>query len=398
MSAGGDDDATASRSWTNGMPGTNGELLLLLTDSIMDLGNWLQQLTAMAERRASDTDKMPAVDIGGQLVEPFEWFANELAGPAENGVGGVSGVVADLLTENVALASYLMQYSQTAKSEPPLSVMRHALLISAVAGAETMLIRVLRRIQHDREDATLLGALWKAPRLDVVVRRPTRVSIEDWAPKLYHDLGVDLPAAACDWLAVIEIWERTNVLVHSRGLADKKYVERVPGAVLGALLEVDGRYLREAIDLLCGFVLCFAFKTWAVCPGYRNLVIEMATLYAATAESELRWPLVESLHALLAQLEEDPILAAASQISTWLARIHWHGHHSVLPEVGAWPVADLPPRFTLAKTILLGRRDEAVAMLPSLIDQGEITRDNLQCWPLFELLRGETEFQFFLAG
>ncbi len=397
MSAGGDDAGTASRSWSNGMTGTDGELLLL-ADSIMDLGTWLQQLAAMAERGISDTDKMPAVDIGGQLIEPFEWFASELEGPVTDGVGGVSGVVADLLAENVALASYLMQYSQTAKSVPPLSVMRCALLISAVAGAETMLIRVLRRIQHDREDATLLGPLREALELDAVVRRPTRVSIEDWAPKLYHDLGVDLPAAACDWLAVTEVWERTNVLVHSRGLADKKYVERVPGAVLGALLEVDSRYLREAIDLLCGLVLGFTFKTWAVCPRRRNLVIEMATLYATTAESELRWPLAESLHALLAQLEEDPIQAAASQVSTWLARIHWRGHHSVLAEVNAWPAADLPPRFTLAKTILLGRLDEAVAMLPSLIDQSEITRDDLQCWPLFELLRSKAEFQFFLAG
>lgn len=397
MSAGGDDAGTASRSRSNGTTGTNGELLLL-ADSIMDLANWLQQLAAMAERGVSDTDTMPAVDIGGQLVEPFEWFASELAGPVTNGVGGVSGVVADLLAENVALASYLMQYSQTAKSAPPLSVMRRALLISAVAGAETMLIRVLRRIQHDREDATLLSPLREVPKLDAVVCRPTRVSIEDWAPKLDHDLGVDLRAAVCDWLAVTEVWERTNVLVHSRGLADKKYVERVPAAVLGALLEVDGRYLREAIDLLCGFVLGFTLKTWAVCSGHRNLVIEIATLYAGTAESELRWPLAESLHALLAQLEEDPIQAAASQVSTWLAHIHWRGLHSVLAEVTAWPVAELPPRFTLAKTILLGRRDEAVAMLPSLIDQGEITRDNLQCWPLFELLRGETEFQFFLAG
>ena len=378
------------------MTGADSELLLL-ADSIMDLGIWLQQLAAMAERSVSDTDKMPSVDIGAQLVEPFESFASELAESVTDGVGKLSGVMVDLLTEDVALTSYLLQYSQTAKSAPSLSVMRRALLISAVAGAETMLIRVLRPIQHDCEDAALSGPLPETPE-DAVIRRPTRVSIEDWAPRLYCDLGLDLPAAASDWVAVTEVWERTDVLVNSRGLADKKYVERVPGAVLGALLEVDGRYLREAIDLLSGFVLGFAFKTWSVCPGRRNLVIEMATLYAATAESDLRWPLAESLHALLAQLEEDPIQAAANQVSTWLARIHWRGHQSVLDEVDAWLAADLPPRFTLAKMTLLGRLDEAVAMLPSLIDQGEITRDDLRCWPLFELLRGETEFQIFLAA
>jgi hypothetical protein len=201
MSAGGDDAGTASRSSSNGMTGADDELLLL-ADSIMDLGTWLQQLAAMAERGVSDTDKMLVVDIGAQLVEPF---ASELAGLVTDGVGGVSGVVADLLAENVALASYLLQYSQTAKSAPSLSVMRRALLISTVAGAETMLIRVLRPIRHGREDAALLGPLREAPELDAVIRRPTRVSIEDWAPKLYHDLGVGLPAATCDWRAVTEV-------------------------------------------------------------------------------------------------------------------------------------------------------------------------------------------------
>jgi hypothetical protein len=393
MSAGGDDAGAAHRRWSDGMSGADGELLL--ADSIMDLGTWLQQLATMAERGASDTGKMPAVDVGGQLVESF---ARELSAAVTDGVGEVPGVLADLLVENAALASYLLQYSPAAtKSAPTLSEMRRALLISAVAGAEAMLIRVLRPIQYDREDAALLSSLREAPELDAVIRRPARISIGDWAPKLDHDLGVDLPAATCNWLAVTEIWERANVLVNSRGLADKKYVERVPGAVLGALLEVDGRYLREAIDLLCGLVLGFTFKIWAADPRQRSLVVEMASLHAAAAESELRWPLAESLRALLAQLEEDPIQAAANQVSAWLARIRWRGHQSVLAEVDVWLAAELPPRFTLARTILLGRLDEAVAMLPSLIDGGEITQDDLRCWPLFDLLRSETEFQFFLA-
>lgn len=420
MSVGGDNAGIARESSPDGMTCTDGEHLLM-ADSIMDLGTWLHQLAVMAEQYVADIDRIPAGDsadrsLSAQMVssevqlgqseaesmtrqatEPFQWLASELAGLGADCTAERYGVVADLPAEDVALASYLMQYSQAGASRPLLPVLRRNLLIATVASAETMLTRVLRHIQHGRGSGTRLGPLWDTHDIDDMVRRLTRGDIQDWAPRLSRILGIDLSAAACDWPAVTELWERANALVRSAGLADRKYVERVPGAVLGALLEVDSRYLREAIDLLCGFLLGVTLQTWAACPGGRDLAIQMATLHVATAESDLRWPLAETLHTLVAQLEEDPMQAAASQLRAWLARIHWRGHHSVLAEVTAWPVADLPQRFTLARTILLGQLDEAIATLPGLIDQGLITKDNLRDCPLFELLSSEPEFQLLLA-
>jgi hypothetical protein len=122
-------------------------------------------------------------------------------------------------------------------------------------------------------------------------------------------------------------------------------------------------------------------------------VIQLATFYVVAAESELRWPLAESLHTVTTHLEDDPQKAAASQVNAWLARQRWRGPESIEAEVTAWPIDSLPPRFTLAKRILLGQTGEALALLPGLLKQGEVTKDDLGRWTLFASLRGEPEFQ-----
>ncbi len=107
-------------------------------------------------------------------------------------------------------------------------------------------------------------------------------------------------------------------------------------------------------------------------------------MYATSAASELRWRLAENLHALIAREESDKDDAATSQVNAWLARMHWRGPDSVLEAVKQWHTDDLARRFAVARTILLQEYDPAIAMLPELLASGEITRENLLTWPLFE--------------
>ena len=101
----------------------------------------------------------------------------------------VRAALGDLPTDNPALLSYLMQYSQAADRRPLLPTMRRALLIAAVAASETLLIGVLRRIQYDQGGADRWGPLWDAPELERRIRRLTVGSINDWAPRLAMNLG-----------------------------------------------------------------------------------------------------------------------------------------------------------------------------------------------------------------
>jgi hypothetical protein len=57
-----------------------------------------------------------------------------------------------------------------------------------------------------------------------------------------------------------------------------------------------------------------------------------------------------------------------------------------------------PPRFRLARTILLDDRDAAISMLPGMLRDGEVTRDGLRTWPLFDRLRGTPGFDRLVAS
>src|SRR5260370_23550048 len=238
------------------MTGTDGELLLRAA-SVMELGTGLHPLAVMAERYVADPDRLSpegiaddslsaqAVqadvrerlarqlgeftdvykqrvqdrldqldpsDIAAQTSDPFELMAGLLHGPMRATLEDARAVLGELPADDAGLLSYLMQYTQAVDRKPLLPTMQRALLITEVASAETMLIGVLRRILYDRDGAARWGPLWDTPELDKEIGRRTRGSIEDWVPNELTALGVDLPAAWCDWPTVTEVWARRNVL------------------------------------------------------------------------------------------------------------------------------------------------------------------------------------------
>jgi hypothetical protein len=358
----------------------------------------LGEFTATCKRRIEDElNQVNEDSLTAGLTDPFEWLTAQLMGPVRESLKDAPAALAGLPLDSVALTTYLMQYGQALDRRPLLPTMRRALLITAVASAETTFTGVLRRLLYDRGGASRCGTMFSSPQLEKEIRRRTRGSIEEWTARVQADFGLDLPAASSDWDAVREVWARRNVLVHNAGIADKMYLDRVAGAAMGTILDVDDEYLRTAIDLLCGFLLGTIFTAWVALPGRSAYVAQLAHVYATTAEAERRWPLAENLHMVVARVDADQEAAATSQVNAWLARTRWRGPNSVLADVEQWITDGLPRRFTLARIILLGQRDAAVAMLPDLLEQGEITPDHLRDWPLFASLRDMPAFQRFLC-
>jgi hypothetical protein len=435
MSDDSDDLGASFAMWREGITGTDGEFLLR-AGSTLELGTGLHHLAVMADRYVADHDRRSAADVAdssrsaravatnvrervarefGPLADalrqrladhldrldpdahpligdPFEWVAGQMAEPMRASAAGAHGFLSGIAADVDALGPYLLQYSQAAEKEPLLPTMRRAFLITAVASAETMLIGILRRLQYNRGGDKQWGSLVNSPSLDQVMRALTRGSIDAWVPRVRTALDVALPAATCDWESVREIWARRHVLVHNRGIADAKYVARVPGATAGTMLHVDGEYLRTAIDLLCGCLLEVILLAWAARPDRHAFALQYAAMHAAGAETELRWPLAESLHHAAARIDTDTEMAAAHQVNAWLARTRHRGPDSVTDAVRAWPTDELPPRFTLARTVLLNERDTAISMLPGALLRGDVTRNDLRTWPLFDRLRGIAEF------
>jgi hypothetical protein len=416
----------------SGWDGADGELFLR-ADSAMDLGTGLHELAALAERHVADLDQLSAVDAAARsrsaqmlsaelrdmasetfvsltqgfqqqlqqkldaldlstltaVSDPFEWMLSQLSGSFRQGIQTAQSALHGLPARDPQLFRYLMQLGLASERRPRLSSIRRALLITTVASAESSIRGVLHRLVFQRD-----GGSWGLLAHDETVSKLMKGGIEYWQQNLREQgFDLDLASATCDWPLVREIWARRHVLVHNAGIADDRYLHRVPGATRGAMLEVDDGYLRNAIDLLCGFILGVIIAAWdKISASNRTYILHLALAYAAVADGEQRWPLAETLGLLAARLDDDPVEAAVHRVNSWLARVSWRGPQSVHAAVCEWETAGLPPRFAVAKDILLGNIHEALAALPALVAQGEISRHDLETWPLFDSIRNEPTF------
>jgi hypothetical protein len=421
-------------SWlgVSGWDGTDGELFLR-ADSAMDLGTGLHELAALAERHVADLDQLSAVDAAARsrsaqmlpaelrdmasetfvsltqgfqqqlqqkldtldpstltaVSDPFEWMLSQLSGSFRQGIQTAQSALHGLPARDPQLFRYLMQLGLASERRPRLSSIRRALLITTVASAESGIRGVLHRLVFHRD-----GGSWDLLAHDETVSKLMKGGIENWQQNLREQgFDLDLASATSDWPSVREIWARRHVLVHNAGIADDRYLQRVPGATRGAMLEVDDGYLRNAIDLLCGFILGVIIAAWdKISAGNRTYILHLALAYAAVADGEQRWPLAETLNLLAVRLDDDPVEATVHRVNSWLARVRWRGPQSVHTAVCEWDTAGLPPRFGVAKDILLGNIHEALATLPALVAQGEISPHDLKTWPLFDSIRNEPTF------
>ena len=221
-----DNVASPFTMWGDGMTGTDGEFLIRAA-STLELATGLHHLAVMADRYVADHDRLNAVDIAeasrsaqvvtpdlreraarefGNLIDvykqrlqsqldnldpesfspqiddPFQWAAAQLAEPIRESLDDARGLFSDLPLGDQELGSYLLHYSQALDRRPLLPTMQRALLITAVASAETTLIGVLRRIQYDHGGSARWGSMLNTPGLDKQMRRLTGGSIEDWGP------------------------------------------------------------------------------------------------------------------------------------------------------------------------------------------------------------------------
>lgn len=359
-----------------------------------------QMETLIGAFSAQLDDRLDGVDPAAlsEVADPFEWVAGFLD-PTSQGAMLIAEASAGVGADDPDAVLYLGQYGHAWTRRPRLPLLQRALLITAVASAETVIGGVVRRLLFDRHGPERWGPWADSKLLDDDVRRVLGRGVRDWQTNLQAEFGLALQAATCDWPAVAEVFARRNVLVHNGGVVDSRYIQNVPGAPsLGAILTVKDDYLRDAIDLLCGLLLGLITGAWqSAAPDRRAFVCALVCWYAGAATSERRWPLAENLQALAARLDDDPVDSATHQVNAWIARVRRLGSASVVADATVWSTNGLPARFGLAKLILQGRHDDAMIELPKIVATGEVDRDDLSTWPLFDPLRERPDFQGMLG-
>jgi hypothetical protein len=113
---------------------------------------------------------------------------------------------------------------------------------------------------------------------------------------------------------------------------------------------------------------------------------------------EGRWTAAQALASAGKQLKCQAIVKTSLQCNEWLCRAERDGYESVRQEVAEnFDASHMSSRFKLVKQIFLGEIDAALAAIPEVIETKEITRGELQAWPILRKVREHPGFPAMVA-
>jgi hypothetical protein len=162
------------------------------------------------------------------------------------------------------------------------SLLYRSALISLVSAAEWFLSQVIRTF-FDKypgasgadaktltlEDLKSLGSIEDAQRylIDMRITEIMWGSFEDWLKFLTGTVKLSASYLDPEKDALIEVFQRRNVMVHNNGLVPSIYMQKVPaelrkGVSLGADLTVSADYLAKSIDLVEKNFILLAAELW----------------------------------------------------------------------------------------------------------------------------------------
>jgi hypothetical protein len=115
--------------------------------------------------------------------DPFAWVLAELAPLVSQGLESARDAFADLPVGDYKIFPYMMQLGMATARQPRLPSIRRALLITAVASAESTFRGVLHRLVFDRD-----GGSWDLPAHDLAASKLMEGGIERWERNLREAL------------------------------------------------------------------------------------------------------------------------------------------------------------------------------------------------------------------
>lgn len=219
-------------------------------------------------------------------------------------------------------------------------------------------------------------------------------------------LKIDLTALSPSKPVLVEVAQRRNLLVHNRGIVNRTYLERVDSALVEEYAAkkdkrfyVSNDYFVAAMNVVeiagivllqqCwrkwrtddpesaeGFLIDFTFD--ALVEERYDAVIEIAK-YASRipfkSESRKRRVCINQAIALRDSGRE-------SEVESVLAQYDWSGFQLL---------------FQLALCAVRAQEEQFYQLLPRAIAAGEVTREDLEEWPLFRNFRDATKFTEMLT-
>jgi hypothetical protein len=222
--------------------------------------------------------------------------------------------------------------------------------------------------------------------------------LTEWEKWFKSHLDITFERLCIDWKVTQEIFQRRNIIVHNDGKVSKLYLSKVPSLpsqpAIGAQVDVDEQYVKDALDQLPTLGLSLIVATWVTLhkedtEGAAFSLIRAVHKYAESG----RWQVVRTLCGVSTRLKIRQSSTIEFTYHNWLARRRLEGVQAISDAVENWDVSALSERFKIIRLCLLGKFAEAIKTLPSALKSGEVSVNQLRRLPIFEELRTQPEFE-----
>ena len=287
-------------------------------------------------------------------------------------------------------------------------------LISLVSSAEWFLSQVIRAY-FDKvpgasgtdgktltlEDLKSLGSVEDARRylIDLRIDEIMWGNLEDWIGFLTGTVKLSASYLTPYKEALIEVFQRRNVMVHNNGVVHSSYMRKVhsdlrKGVTLGDALSVSPTYLAKAIDLVERNFVLLAMELWKrLAPADEERATVMIEIAFERLKTE-RWLVSEGLSFFTMndkKMSERERLIA--QLNYWQS-VKWQGSfETVRKEVEDSDFTAKDDLYQLARHALLDDTDAFLKLVPAMIKNKKITREMLATWPIFKEMRKDDRFK-----
>lgn len=331
----------------------------------------------------------------GQPVEPtadeYEKYAPLIAEIFQN--------------DRFSVVSLLDRMRKKSTGPSPVDILHNSLLAQVIAAFEVLVSGVATRffITHPgalgtEEKEFSLADLRTFADIDdaadaLIANRVGRLmygGLDDWAEWFQKNCDATLSQLAMSWNDVVEAFQRRHIVIHNGGLVSRQYLARVPDAPvnIGDRLPIDRDYLAnvfDQIDVLGTVLVTLAWGSWNKDERQKSAGALLQRSYEMMLAS--RWSAAECVCKMGLTLSCSAELKESIKVNGWNSRFELRGLESIRSEVETWDVSAAADRFRLAKLVLLGDLAEASKMADTLLMRNELTRGQLNEWPILRTLR-----------
>lgn len=225
-----------------------------------------------------------------------------------------------------------------------------------------------------------------------------RSSIEEWVDVFKRSLGLSMGYLQEDLPALVEVYQRRNVLMHNGGMVNSIYLSKVDpalrnGVKAGDVLNVTAPYLEHAIGSFQRDFLLIAAELWK---KLRPEDAERADVLLDINYPHMvsgRWSIAESLsHFIMKDGKIPEIVRLMGQLNYWLSAKRQGKWTKVRDDVERADFSGKDHMCQLAHYSLLELNNRFFELLQVVLMSKRLTKQEIADWPIFEEMRQDPRY------